>query len=325
MAVAKKKKIVQQQNENGLQIGAVLVHRGNATDTVACLDSLLTANFDAQQLVVADYFDLPGLDEVIAARHEDCRVLASPENGGFAVAANTGLERLFNEGLDAVLVLAGDLVVADDLKEKMLPSVKHYPDAAAIGPGHYYFGSESPVQHTMEVDPNLGLITRSTGPMANEGGWGAVEVGALAGDAALITKSAYRKVGGFDPEYIEEFTLLEYCLRSRAAGFAVLLVPEARCFMAGLVEKQQIDLDEKAYYRIRNGLKTVSKYGRNYPGASMMRGLNFTVHEVGKTFFKGRLTRKRAVVLAEGIRDFFEGKSGRREADDQLAENNTTG
>lgn len=320
--MVKNKKNVQQTNIPAIQLGAALIHRGNATDTVACLDSLLTAEFEPQKIVIVDYFDLPGLDEVVAARHEDCRVLLSPEEGGFAAAANKGMEKLFGQGCDAVLVIPGDMVVAEELKEKMMPSVLHYPDAAAIAPGLYYFGSERQVEHTLDVDPNLGLITNAAGPVTNEGGWGAIEVGALTGDAVLITKSAFGRVGPFDVGYIEDFTLLEYCLRARANGFAVLLVPEARCYVAGLVQKEQQNEDESAYYRIRNGLKTVSKYGRKYPGASILRGVNFAAHEVGKTLFKGELDRKRASVLAQGIKDFFEGKSGKRDLGENMTENN---
>ncbi len=159
------------------------------------------------------------------------RILGLPANLGFAKAANLGMQYAFSYGARGVLLLNNDTIVAPGSIER-LSAVLDDPCAGILSAKVYQFNDPARLW-------SVGGIWTDRG--AQSFGWGEIDHGQydqcdldfVFGCAMLIPRRTFQQIGGFDERFFMYYEDVDLCLRARALGMTIRLVPETRVFHIG--------------------------------------------------------------------------------------------
>lgn len=224
---------------------AVVINWNGAADLAACLAALHAQTCPPTELVVVDN---ASTDESLTLLRGlgNARVIASPENLGFAGGANAGI-RATQAAL--IATLNPDVSLSPDWAATLLPAFAGDPRLAAAGGKLLYPGGDviqhagGIIEHPLLVAANIGRGERDNGQYDV-----AADVDFITGGALLLRRSALDVTGAFDesfyPAYYEDVDL---CVRLRAAGWHVRYIPGARGIHH---ESASIDGRSAAYYRM---------------------------------------------------------------------------
>ena len=187
--------------------GAVIRH---------CLEPLGNA---AQIIVVDNASDDDTLD-IVAQAAPGCEVLRNQVGAGYGNGASQGLARVQTE---FALLANPDAVVSDAALARLVDAADAFPEGALFGPT--VIGPDSDV----ELSHDVGLFDRRNYGDRNQEAppLGPCCAEFLSGAVTLLRMSAYREVGPFDPRLFLYYEDDDFCMRLRAAGFSLILVPDA--------------------------------------------------------------------------------------------------
>ncbi len=151
-------------------------------------------------------------------------ILALPENRGFAGAVNAGVAAAFARAADAVLVLNDDAVLD-------APSIETLGAAAVSGVGIVAprvvdDGSGQEVSRGERVCVPLLCLPR-TWLRVRRSDTTPYSVSGVLGVAFLVTRPCFDAVGPLAESFFAYYEEVDYCLRVRAAGFRIVVAPQA--------------------------------------------------------------------------------------------------
>ena len=204
-------------------------------DTLACLDSLAGAVLGGASVMVVDNGSRDGSVEAITARHPAVRVLALPENRGYAGGNNAGIRAALDAGAGAVLLLNNDTVVAPDFLPPLLEVMNADPRAAAVSSA--VMRADSPlvldVAH-LDVYFGHGLVhRRGVNALPGEGFDHVMLVNVGVGCSLLVRALAIGTIGLFDESYFAYHEEVDWCHRAGKAGFHLYYQPFSRVWHHG--------------------------------------------------------------------------------------------
>jgi GT2 family glycosyltransferase len=222
-----------------LDLSILIVSHNTRALMLACLDSIRReTDRIAFEVILVDNASSDGSAAAAAAHPLGPRVLALPENVGFAganiIAAGQARGR-------CLLLLNPDTVVLDRALERLLDFAAEYPHAGIWG-GRTLFADGRLNASSCWAEMTLwNLVCRAaglTGLFPNSawfnceayGGWKRDtirEVDIVTGCFLLITRRLWDRLGGFDPAYFMYGEDADLCLRARARGARPMITPEA--------------------------------------------------------------------------------------------------
>ncbi|MET0865188.1 MAG: glycosyltransferase family 2 protein [Nakamurella sp.] len=208
----------------------------------ALLDSLPAASALPVPVVLADNGSVDGSVEE-AAQRPGVQLLRTGSNLGYGAAANAGVAVL-DPAIDWVLVINPDVVLGPGSIDEMLSAGRRHPTAGAIGPlittpdgvvypsarhlpsigagvGHALFGwwwPANPWTRRYRQD--------AAEPVERTAGW-------LSGSCLLLRRTAFDRIGGFDPEYFMYFEDVDLGYRLGLAGWSSVYCPSAQAVHQG--------------------------------------------------------------------------------------------
>ena len=220
--------------------GVVLVNWNGCDDTERALDSLHSARPRPAHVVVVDNGsadDSVARLEAWGKAHETdsastepwLRVIAEPQNRGFAGGNNIGLSVLDRLAVTHFLLLNNDAMVAEDYFAQISDALREHPDAALVGCAIYYHPDRDRVWFAggREVPYRALMLHRYELPSSLE----PTDTPFVTGCAMLISRELYEAEGGlaecYNPIYWED---TDYSHRARTRGWRVMLVPRAKVF-----------------------------------------------------------------------------------------------
>jgi N-acetylglucosaminyl-diphospho-decaprenol L-rhamnosyltransferase len=219
------------------RFSVVVPTRDTRALTLACLDSILSARQAAEvEVVLVDDAGRDGTADAVAARFPRVRVLRNRRPAGFTASVNRGLASVRGEIL---LLLNSDTEVNDDAWEILdrvfsqrrelgvVGAALHYPDGTPQWSGWrrptplWLFGLASGLPALLGRLPGL----RAVHPV---GGLGGREVEWVTGAAMAFRRAVWQQVGPFDEVFELYCQDLDFCIRSRRAGWEVAVVEDFR-------------------------------------------------------------------------------------------------
>jgi N-acetylglucosaminyl-diphospho-decaprenol L-rhamnosyltransferase len=210
----------------------VLTYNSRAS-AVTCLESVDAC---ASEGLTVHVIDNASTDDTVArlrARFPELRITLSTRNVGFGGGCNVGIETALEEGIDYVLLLNPDAVVAPDAIDRLVDFMEAHPRAGVVGaktlsmepmpdgsPRRLYAGSFRGRLPLRQRVPGIERtdIDDPAGP---------IEVDYIWGHGMLLRADALRQVGGFDPDFFMYYEDLDLCLRFAEGGFGVWCEPAA--------------------------------------------------------------------------------------------------
>ena len=198
--------------------------------TLECLESLRQATLDGATVMVVDNGSTDGSIEAVRGCFPDVRVVALPENRGYAGGNNAGIRAALETGAKAVLLLNNDTRVAPDFLAPLVSVLNRYRRAAAVSSAIMRLDVPEVLQEAyFEIYFGFGIIRRrGVNALPGEGFDAVRAVDAAIGCSLLVRAEALRRVGLLDESYFAYHEEVDWCFRARAAGWRVYYQPYSR-------------------------------------------------------------------------------------------------
>ena len=205
----------------------------------ACLASIeaTTRSLD-YELIVLDNASGDGTVEMVADEFPAARLVASPENLGFAAGVNRAAAEASSEFL---LLLNPDTVVHDGAVENLLDFARAHPEHGVYGgrtlnpdggvnPGSCW-GAPS-LWSLFCFASTLSTAFKGSAIFDPEslGGWGrdsVREVDIVTGCLLLVPRGLWEELGGFDTRFFMYGEDADLAMRARALGYRPAITPDA--------------------------------------------------------------------------------------------------
>lgn len=281
-------------------VSVVIVTYNNAGCIARCLDSL----FEAAGGLVADVIvvDNHSTDATLAILREEfpaVRLLANPDNPGFAVAVNQGLALATSPNL---LLLNSDVVMNRAALERLVTACRAWGDRAFFSP--CVVNPDGTAQHT-----SLGLFPRFTvltveqlvpyrlarllglsTMFGNRDARGNVVYEWLSGTCLAFTRVMLDRTGPLDACFFMYYEDVDFCKRAVEQGFFAKLLDDVSVLHIG-GESFSYDAgksDREKY--VNNSLMTyISKHEPRLSGLVLrgVKGLGSRLRRLQRAFRRG--------------------------------------
>ncbi len=284
-----------------MKLVAVVLNWNGGRDTLEALRSL-----EGVETICVDNASTDGSDAEVEQQLPGVELLRTGANLGFAGGNNVGIRRALERGADWVLLLNNDATAEPGLPAALERAAAARPDAGLLA--CTILNPDGTVQYGGGTfNARLGYSGRLETHRPTE----LRDVARADGAAVAVSRAAVDRAGLLDESlfmYVED---VDWSLRVRAAGLAVVLVPDALVRHKGSAASGGGRSTLNLYYDTRN---TIVVAERNAPlpwGArAVRRGVIVGAHLAQSLSHPSRADAARAVLA--GWRDARAGRLGQR-------------
>lgn len=258
------------------EITIVVLNWNRRDDTLGCLESLAQAQLDGASVLVVDNGSRDGSAEAIRARFPATRIIALPENRGFAGGNNAGIRAALEAGAGGVLLLNNDTRVSPDFLIPMLWALDAYPRAAAVCSAIHRLDRPEMLDVAyarVRFEQRDAVQLCGVNALPGDGFGSRCEIEVAVGCSMLVTAEALRTVGLFDEQYFAYHEDVDWSLRARRAGYQLVYEPFSRVFHRGstttaaLQETPASATEDRVQYDLPNAEALPWNPARTYLGA----------------------------------------------------------
>lgn len=227
------------------RVDFVILNFNRAKETIACLRSIKKIKIQDCNLkiLLIDNGSTDNSVKIIQKEFPKLPIIKNQKNPGFAAGVNMGIKKVLKEKTDYVFLLNNDTlinqralvylikVIGEGLKIGIVSPTLKFKKQGKI---FYDFGGE--INWFLGRTSHQELTTQEFKKIRRE----KIFPEYVSGCAMLIRKEVFDKIGFFDEDFFLYFEDVDFCLRAKAAGFKIVLVPKAIIF-----HKLSKSLDEK--------------------------------------------------------------------------------
>lgn len=243
------------------RIGVILVNYCGEQDTYECIESIRSSTYTDVKIYVLDNASPDGSGASLAKKYAestDVQVKLLPENIGFGLANNAGMQMAQKDGCSYLLLLNNDTVIADDMISLLaeqanantitVPLMLFHSEPECI----WYAGGESdPLkvfthEHEGEIATDIELVDH--------------DVVFATGCCIMLPAQAYVDTGGFSPDYFLYWEDADWSIRLMRAGYTIRFVAEAKLWHKISASTGGSKSPLVGYYSLRNRFYTIRKY-----------------------------------------------------------------
>jgi len=289
-----------------LTLAAVVVNWNGGEDTLRALESL-----GGTERICVDNGSADGSDRLVEERLPEVELIRSGQNLGFAGGANVGIRRALERRADWVLLLNADAVAEPGLPESLERAARLRPDAGLLA-CKVLFEDGRTVQYAgASFHAWLGYSGREVGFGKPDRVHAMRDVDRADGAALAVSSAAVEVAGLLDESLFAYVEDVEWSLRIRDAGFAVVFVPDAVVRHKGSASTGGRASTTNLYYDTRNTIVTCERHRRLPRGlTAARRGVVVTAHLAQAVSHPSRGDAMRAVLA--GWRDARADRLGQR-------------
>ena len=284
---------------------AVVVSWNGRDDTLAALESL-----HGIETVVVDNGSVDGSADAVAEHFPEAHLIRAGVNLGFAGGNNAGIRRALDLGADWVLLVNNDATVEPGIVEALTAAAEARPDAGVLACKVLFAGSRRLWYVGAGFNPYVGRSRhrRFGAPDEPDEPDELRDVVRATGTGMAVSRAAIDEAGLLDEELFLYAEDLEWCLRIREAGFAVVYVPHAVVLHHVSAASGAAGLETATYYETRNMLAVVERYRPLPRGLTAVRRGLVVVPRIAQSARRPRS----AYAALRGWRDYRKGRMGRR-------------
>jgi len=190
-----------------------------------CLDSLRRQSYPNFEVVVVDNGSTDGSVELLGQDYPEVKVVALPENRGFAGGVNAGIRKAQGE---LIAVFNNDAEADPRWLEELVAALACHPEAGMATPKVLLFDRREVIHTTGDfygvdgVPGNRGVWQRDEGQFDQE-----EYVFGAAGVAAVYRRTMLEEIGLFDEDFFAFCEDVDLAWRAQLAGWKCVYVPQA--------------------------------------------------------------------------------------------------
>jgi GT2 family glycosyltransferase len=244
-----------------VRLVAVVLNWNGGAEVIRALRSL-----DGIETICVDNASTDGSDAEVERAVPGVELVRNATNLGYAGGNNVGIRRALDRGADWVLLLNDDAVAEPGLPTALERAAAARPDAGILA--CKVLNEDGTVQYAgASFNAWLGYSGRREGFGAPDTFRTPREVGRADGAAMAVSRAVLERCGLLDEALFAYVEDVELSLRARAAGFAVVLVPDA------VVRHRLGASPGSLYYSARNTIVVAERLRPLPPGLRALRRL----------------------------------------------------
>ncbi len=219
-----------------VDVSIVVLNYNTCGHLRVCLQALLADEHLDAEIIVVDNASSDGSADMVASEFPSARVIRSAHTGGFACGNNQAL-RLARG--DAMLLLNPDTLMPPGGIETLLDVLKRHPEAGIVGPkllrpdGSMHLACRRSFPTPGAAFCRISGLSRLLPRTPRFGRYNLtfidpevpIEVDSVCGACLLIRRSVVERIGLLDERFFMYGEDLDWCLRTRQAGWTVRYEP----------------------------------------------------------------------------------------------------
>jgi GT2 family glycosyltransferase len=211
------------------KIYVILVNYNGYKDTIECVQSIQNMNYENFKILIVDNGSTN--DSIIQLKRavNECFIIESKMNLGFAGGNNLGIKYALENGADYILLLNNDTIVDLNFLNNMIQPFKSNIDIGIVGCKIMYYPEKNIIWYAggyidwfRFVGMHFGLKEFDKGQYNDE-----KEIDFMTGCCMLIKKEVFKKVGLLSNEYFMYFEDVDFCVKVRERGYKIWYNPNA--------------------------------------------------------------------------------------------------
>ena len=303
-------------------VSYIVLNWNQAEMTCDCLNSLARQDYANFRVVVVDNGSKDKSAAVLREHFPWVTLLEIPENVGYDLGNNAGIEYAMEHGADYLLLLNNDTEVDTHMLSALIEAAESDPRIGIVGPKVYFFDQPNTIASAGGViDWRRGearqlqmgekeAIQSPDGKEHCEGDPGEVDYVISCGVCAK--REVVEKIGGLDPRFFIMKDDVDWCVRAARQGYHTVYVPKARMW-----HKVSATMGSGSpatnYYMTRNGFLFFWKHLGAWRGLSptlwnLYRATRTALAWSLKSEYRHLRRQRNAMLLA--VRDAFLGRTG---------------
>jgi GT2 family glycosyltransferase len=296
------------------KVTVVILNTNRREDTLQCLESLSVSTYPNLSIMVLDNASTDGSVESIEVLYPETQVVALTENKGYAGNNNVGVELAIQHGADWIYVLNEDTLQAPDCIGRLVEAGQSDSRVGIVGPMVYHHDEPDVIQSAGGIMDGLWRSWHAGQNQKDQGQFPEVRpVQWVSGCALMIRRETVQQVGVIDERFFYYQEEIEWCLRSRQAGWKILHVPKAKLWHKG-VQREYNPPANVTYYKIRNGFLLAKKHRAPLHVQAYVWTDTLRLLMVWSLLPRWRTKRDHRDAMLAGIRDFMAQRWGKRPA-----------
>jgi GT2 family glycosyltransferase len=238
-----------------VRLVAVVLNWNGGDETPRALASLAGI-----ETICVDNGSTDGSDAEVERRFPEVELIRNGANLGFAGGCNVGIRAALERGADWVLLLNDDAVAGPGLAEALERAAAARPDAGVLACKVLSEDGATVMYAGASFNATLGYSGRRTGFGQPDSFHERRDVERADGAAMALSRTALDRVGLFDERLFAYVEDVDLSLRVRAAGLAVVLVPDAVIRHRGSASTGGAASTTNLYYSTRNTIAVVERH-----------------------------------------------------------------
>ena len=234
----------------------VILNWNGRDDTLACLESVARIDYPNFRIIVADNGSGDGSVDAILHAYPDVHMIENHANLGFAAGNNSAIAHALESGAEFVFLLNNDTLVDPAILSAFVDAAERMPKGGVFGAKIYYYGDKQKLWYA-------GGYWDAKTLCFGEHGAGEMDLGQfdtltetewVIGCAMFVRAEVFRSAGLLEPSFFLNNEEIDFCSRTKRAGFACVYVPGARLWHKISVSFGGEDSPLKEYFSARNRL-----------------------------------------------------------------------
>lgn len=218
------------------RVGVVIPAYSHQEDLGKCLKSLYANPIKGMHVVVVDNASTDDTVAYISEHFPQVTLIEEKQNRGYVGGVNRGWEYLQKKGVDYLMILTQDVMLASGWAEPLLRELEAHPDVSAAQPllcyqnNHEQINSAGNMIHFLGFGYAYGDKQNSTDPDLATRLAGPSDVVYASGGAVMLRATHLQEVGLFQDDFFMYHDDLDLGWRIRLAGYRSVLVPQSRAY-----------------------------------------------------------------------------------------------
>jgi GT2 family glycosyltransferase len=182
-------------------------------------------------------------------------LLRREENGGWAGGNNAGISHALEHGVEWILLLNNDTVVAPEILTRLMEAASCRPDAGILGPIICFMDDPETVMTDgcrFNRRGYSGFFERIPVPIAQADPPSVVPVDIVNGCCMMISHRVFERIGLIDERFFLIHEESDFCLRAHHAGFESGIVAKPLVWHKGSSTFKRTGKGLQRYYDARN-------------------------------------------------------------------------
>ena len=239
-----------------------------------CLSSIEKQTYPNYETIVVDNASTDNSEEYIREYFPKITFIQAGRNLGFAEGNNLAIKSALDQKADYVFLVNNDTELENDLVEKLIKTAESDDSIGIVGPVVFDLKNKKSLQEMgMAIDKfGYALALKSSSDKDC--------VFFVSGCAMMIKSELISRMGFFDEDYFMFAEDLDFCWRSRLAGYKIIVNENARIYHAsggsisgGVIKSSSYKTNaQRVFLREKNTIRTLIK---NYDFSNLIKNCSF--------------------------------------------------